>query len=453
MMKRKAPEPATPSAARRSERAENDNDAAAAETGAAAGAAQAEAAAQQSPALVAELESIWHTIGRALGVAEGADSATRQAALLRWSGFEWGRDGALTAQPQGLTPSPLALHLLPVDVATHVLSLLPVADRLYCACVARSWRTLARLPAAWSRLTWPYIDHGWDDEEDDGGIDGREKKCRYRPPLELTESLSKLAHLLHGARDALLTGVVHLDCRGRGDYVVPTYLYLENWAAAVGQCPSLRELYLGAPRRADGQLKLTGAERSGSPFSLLTLLRAAPALRLPDAHVDVDPSSDDLVELQQLRLLLAHPRASVATLSIRVPAAGYEEACRLALADALESSDAASLRSVYFSRSAAGLAHSLAGALGLSLCIEHVRVHKSLRFGDPSRALPIPLLRPGRPPLAIEFNDCEGFAVPSIGSERLGGYYSGLSGSLHSDSAGDISDDSDGSDSSGYLYD
>jgi hypothetical protein len=40
-----------------------------------------------------------------------------------------------------------------------------------------------------------------------------------------------------------------------------------------------------------------------------------------------------------------------------------------------------------------------------------------------------------------------------MGSERLGGYYSGLSGSLHSDSAGDISDDSDGSDSSGYLYD
>jgi hypothetical protein len=69
MMKRKAPEPATSSAARRSERAENDNDAAAAETGVTAlGAADAEAAAQQSPALVAELESVWHTIGRALGV-------------------------------------------------------------------------------------------------------------------------------------------------------------------------------------------------------------------------------------------------------------------------------------------------------------------------------------------------------------------------------------------------
>jgi hypothetical protein len=160
-------------------------------------------------------------------------------------------------------------------------------------------------------------------------------------------------------------------------------------------------------------------------------------------------------------LLLAHPRANVATLSIRVHAYGYEEPCRLALADALESSDAASLRSLYFSRSARGLAYSLAGALGLSLCIQHVRVHKSLRHGDlsPSRALPIPLLRPGRPPLAVEFNDCEGFAVPSIGFERPDDY-SSLDGLLESDSdySGDgfeepYSDDSDGSDSSGYLYD
>lgn len=464
MMKRKAPEPATPSAARRDAEADSDNDAAAAATAVTAlGAADAEAAALQAPALVAELESVWHTIGRALGVSEAADPATRQAALLRWAGFEWGRDGALTAHPEWLMPSPLALHLLPVDVATCVLSLLPFVDRLQCAAVARAWRTLARRPAAWARLTWPFKEHKRDPAFERPHGNGVYVFSQPRPSL--SKALEDLALLLHGARDAPLTSVVHLGRRNRFN----RFGWSHDWEAVVRQCPSLRELCLGVPRRFDGTFKLRGDENGTCPGYLLALLEASPVLRLPDVHVKLRTAAGSSMEtLQQLRALLAHPRASVATLSVRTHKAFKNDgACVEALGDILESADAASLRSLYFSRCAAGLAYSLAGALGLSFGIEHVRIHKLLRRADRSaparRGLPIPVLQPGKPPLTIEFDDdipdddSAGWSVRSVsyggfGHENSDSESDGVAGGFvavsgESDGADDHPDD--GSDGSG----
>ena len=435
MGKRKAAEAAAE--ARRGVEADSDEGAAAA----AAGAAGAEVAAQQP--LAVELEGVWWHIGRGLRLPADADAAACQAALLRWAGFEWGRDGALTVEPQGFNPSPLALHLLPVDVATCVLSLLPVHDRLRCAGVSRAWRTLARLPAAWARISWPFKDGYSYVTRGLGGI--------------LPLSLAHLAHARHGSPDALLSHVLRLDVRAYARS--PNE---EEWVAVVARCPSLQELRVMA---YDGMTLLSGEEMGASPGALLAVLRAAPALRVLDAHVDLRPNRHgdlNAQKVEQLRTLLAHPRASVATLSVRVSAGAVDAAYHKALGDVLESAEAASLRSVSFLYDAAPLAYAVAGALGRSAsiqvrldasfsmalfdsadvhstCVQHVLVtsHYGSRGVDahqqrlapamqPSVAPRVvvesleetscPLLRPGKPPLEILFlddgsPDSEGFST------------------------------------------
>ena len=239
--------------------------------------AEAEVALLQRPGLSAELEGVWRHIGRALHVPADSDDATRQAALLRWSGFAWARDGALTAHPRGLFPSPLALQVLPPDVAAHALSLLPVPDRLRCACVSRAWYKLARLPAAWARVAWPY--------NDDEATAANRYCYRRGTPVSVCCSLRQIAFVLHGSHAAPLPGVLQLDCRER------RHAMQQCWQSAVLQCPSLRVLHTGIRQDWRGAFRLHGHERGASPGELLELLRAAPALRLPDAHVELRPSA------------------------------------------------------------------------------------------------------------------------------------------------------------------
>lgn len=357
MAKRKAAEAAAE--ARRGAEADSDEGAAAAAGTAAGG---AEVAAQQP--LAVELEGVWRHIGRGLRLPADADAAECQAALLRWAGFEWSSDGALTVKPPGFNPSPLALHLLPVDVATAVLLLLPVHDRLHCAGVSRAWRTLARLPAAWARISWPFSD--------------RYMHSHSRGLGEiLVASLSRLAFARHGRSFvALLPDVARLD--------IHAYARSPNeddWLAAVARCPSLQELRFLA---FDGPTTvLCGEEMGASPGALLAVLQAAPALRVLDAHVELRQNKRgnvNLAKVEQLRTLLAHPRANVATLSVRVPATVVDAAYHKALGDVLESAEAASLRSIHFSRRSGPLAYFLAGALGRSARIQ-VRLEMSFPCG------------------------------------------------------------------------
>jgi hypothetical protein len=236
----------------------------------------------------------------------GADAGAKETATRRLCCSPPRDDGA---------PSPLSLDTLPLGFATAVLARLPCLQRLQCAGVSRGWRGVVSSEEVWRVIEYP------------SGVAGADA---------LPQLLSRVARLLRrapaagaDADAAPLPGVRVLDCMARGAASVGL-----DWDAVVRRCPGLTELRAGlADARPDGH------DTGIAPAALLALLEAAPQLHAHGAHIliRVPPGGLPAVLLAlraqddgarppapfdfwaELEALMAHPRASVDTLRVRLP--------------------------------------------------------------------------------------------------------------------------------------